>query len=115
MPSRQRAALRSFWIKIACDCGQNFGRFCHPAQALFAAGHIARIRSNNRYPVALQGCNITLGGGVMPHAHIHRGGKQHRGVGGQQQCCCQIIGMAPGHFGHQICSGWGHHQQISLA
>ena len=90
-------------------------RLGHAAGAVFAAGHVAPVRTSDQNTVAAQGRQIALGRCVIPHAHVHRGHDHHRRVSGQQEGRGQIIGQAACHLGHQIGCGRSHDHQIGHA
>ena len=94
----------------SCD---NLQRFRHAAGPIFATGHIAVIRADKTDAVAFQYGAVALGCRMLPHAHIHRRGHQHRRIGGQKQRRGQIAGQSLRHFRHQIGGARRHNDQIS--
>ena len=67
------------------DRGQDRLGFGHAAGAMLAAGHLALVWADKADAVIAQGGQIALGGGVLPHAHIHSGGQKYGRVGRQKQ------------------------------
>ena len=101
--------------KALHDRDKDGGRFGHTARSKFTTGHGALVRSNKADTVASEGRDIALGGGMVPHPHIHGRGHQDGLIGGQQGCGRQIIGQAIGRSGHQVCGRRGYHHQIGRA
>ena len=97
MSSIQRTRRQAF-----CNGTKDIGRFCHTSRTEFTAGHVTFIRADAVDTIGLERGDVSLVRRMQPHAHIHRGRNQHRRVGRQQQCRCQVIGVATGHLGHQI-------------
>ena len=91
---------------------QNFINFRHATRAILAAGHLTVIGANDLHPIPLQPLQIALRGGVMPHAHIHRGGNHHRCTCRQKQSRGQIIRHALRHFSHNLCRGGCHQNKV---
>jgi len=87
----------------------------HPAIAEFATGHGSHIGPDEMHAVALEGREIPLRRGMLPHAYVHRRGHQHRLVGRQQGGGGQIAGEAVGGLGHQVRRRRGHDHQVGRA
>ena len=68
-----------------CDRAEDFVRLGHAAGPEFAAGHLALIRTNDMNAVNLERGDVALGGGLVPHPHIHRRRDQDGLIGGEQR------------------------------
>ena len=94
--------------------GDDLQRLAHAAGAEFAAGHGAIAGADEDHAIAAQGRHIALGGGMQPHAQVHGGRRQHAFVGGEQQRRGQIIGVAMGGLGEEVCGGGGDHHEVRV-
>ncbi len=91
------------------------GWFSHAAGAELAARHIAAVGADKSDAVALEAPQVSPGGGMGPHAHIHGWRHQHLFVRREQDGRGQIIGDAVGGLGHQIGCRRGDDDQIGRA
>src|SRR5439155_13569669 len=77
-------------------------RLRHAPGTELAAGHGPVLGPDEEDAVGLQGREVPLGGGVAPHAYVHRRRHQHRLVGGQQGGGGKVAGEAVRRLGHQV-------------
>ncbi len=112
---RQRIAPHRFGRAKARNRLPDRLRLGQPARAIFAARHRPFVRVQHRHPVIAQSRDIAPRGGMIPHAHVHRGHGDHRLVGRQQQRGRQIVGDPRRHLRHQVGARGANHHQIRLA
>jgi len=108
----QKAIAR---IQRRFDGGEDLVRLRHAPEAVLAAGHVALVGADGHDAARLQGGEVRLGRGVLPHAHVHRRGDQHRLVGGEQRGGGQVVGAPLRHLGQDVGGGRRHHQQVGVA
>ncbi len=102
-------------IKQGGDFADHIARFGQAAGAEFAARHLAFIGHHHPHAAFGKPVHVTLGGFVLPHAHIHGRHTKHRLVRRQNQRGAKIISNAGRHLGHQVCCGGANHHKIRLA
>ncbi len=102
-------------LQRAFDRRDDRQRFGHAARAEFAAGHLAVVRPDEQHAVAAQGRNVALGGGVQPHAHVHRRRDQHALVGRQQRRRGEIVGEAERHAREEVGGRRRDDEEVGLA
>ncbi len=116
-PARhQRAPPRERRLRpeILLNGADDLHRLGHAPEAAFVLGERARIGPDPPHAARFQGFHVRDGGIVAPHAVVHRGGHQHRLVGGEQHRRGEIVGDALRHFGEDIRRRRGHDEQIGL-
>ena len=94
--------------------GDDLQRLAHAARAEFSAGHGAIAGADEEHAIAPQGRNIARGCRMQPHAQVHGRRRQHALVGGEQQRRGQIIGVAMGGLGEEVCGGGGDHHEVGV-
>ncbi len=102
-------------MQQAKNIGDNGVDFRQASGAEFATGHWPDIGLHHMHAIFAQLGDIALGGGMVPHAHIH-GRHHHDPLVGRQQCSRgQIIGVAIGSLGQQVGRCGTDHNQIGRA
>ena len=98
------------------DGGEDVGDFREPSLARLAAlGHLADAGADEGHAVGAELRRVAAGGGMAPHARVHRRGDQHGLVGGEQHGGGEVVGMPAGHLGHEVGGGRGDDDQIGIA
>ena len=112
---RPLAAQRQALAEKILDGGGDLIRFRHPAQAPFAAGHVAFLGADETDASFFQRCQVFLGRRVFPHADVHRRRHQDRLVGGHQRRRRKIVGDPGRHLGQDVGRRRRHQHQVGLA
>ena len=110
---RQRNGGRR--LQRAFDRRDDRQRLGHAAGPIFAAGHFPVVRPDEQHAVAAQGRDVALGGGVQPHAQVHRRRDQRALVGRQQRRRREIVGEAERHVGDEVGGRRRDDQEVGLA
>ena len=84
----------------------------HAPRAHHAAGQFAGAGLDDANAALAQRFEIGLGGGMVPHVHVHRGSDQHRRIGGQVHGGQKIVGDAVRKFGQDVGGGRRDHQRL---
>ena len=85
-----------------------------PALAGVGAGEAADGGLDDDGAAAAQGGDVLLGGGVLPHLGVHRGGEHHRAARGEQGVGEQVVGEAVGGLGQQVGGGRRDDHQVGV-
>jgi len=97
------------------DHPQNLIDFRQVSDSLIAASKLAYVRAHKSMAQSLQGCDVPLHGGMLPHVHVHGRSNQHLGPCCQKHARKHVIGYAVGHLSDDVCSRWrNQHQPRSL-
>ena len=83
-----------------------------PALAHAPAGQIPFAGVHELIAVRLEPLHIMLHDIALPHVHVHRGGEEHRYLGGHDHGGEEIIGNAVGYLAQDIRRGRGDHHEI---
>ena len=109
-PSAQRAGSQ-----LGLDRREYFRRLGHAAKAELAAGHGPFAGADAADATALEQRQIGLGGGMVPHAHIHGRRDQRRLVAGEQGRRGEIVGDALRHLGQDVGARRCYDHEVGLA
>ncbi len=97
------------------DLGKDRGGFGQAPGAVFAARHLALVGVDDINAVVAQLRDIALRRRVLPHAHVHRGHREHRRVGREQQRGGKVVGVPRRHLGDEVGGGGRNDDQVGLA
>ena len=106
-----RSAVRGAGVFDSFEgCGDDGGDLGEAAGAGHSAGEVAAAGFDDVDSAVAEDGEVGLGGGVVPHVDVHRGGDDDGGGGGEVEGGEEVVGDAVGEFGEGVGGGGGYDQ-----
>ena len=87
-------------------------RLGHPSQPDLALGELTARRADDLDAAREEQLEVRLGGGVLPHARVHRGSDEDRPGVGERRLGEHVVGETVRETGHRVRGQRGDHEQL---